>query len=84
MQFKDISILHMFFDAEGVLEKVCENDANGSPIYIGYARPGTGYNEPFWYITKQTYDANSGLETQKVAGNAPAFAYAWDDRATYF
>lgn len=84
VRLKDPSFLPLYFDADVVLEKVCENDVNGNPIYIGWAQPGTPYNSPNWLISKQTYDANSSLISQKLANNSASFAFAWTDRATYF
>lgn len=80
----DFSTAKSQFDTTFFLEKVAANDANGNPTYIGYAMPGTATSAAGWYITKQTYDGNDALLTQKIANDAPGFIYVWDSRATYF
>ena len=80
----DISALQSQFDFGLLFEKRMENDANGNPIYVGYARPGTASGSALWYITKQTYDGNNAVTRQQIASDVPGFVYEWDNRATYF
>jgi len=57
----------------------------GSDVeYLGYCKkPNASTAELIWYIVKYTYVG--GLRTrQQLPNSGPKFAYAWDDRATYF
>lgn len=70
------------------MEIRCENDANGNPIYIGRAKPGTSESEEKWNISFHSYDANDSLLFKKWPlndeGNASTdYAFSWTDRATY-
>ena len=80
----DLTWLKLQFNSEFFYEKRMENDANGNPIYVGFAKPGSATSDSVWYITKQTYDGNESVTHQQVASDTPDFAYAWDDRASYF
>lgn len=80
----DISKMPANFDSNMLFEKRMENDANGNPIYVGWARPGTAAGDALWYITKQTYDGNNAVTRQQIASDIPAFAYEWDLRSSYF
>jgi len=80
----DLSLLKVNFDSEMFLEKRMENDANGNPIYIGWARPGSAASDAAWLIIKLTYDADQAVIQSQVAGDAVKFGYVWNDRANYF
>ena len=60
-----------------------EYDANGNPIYIGKALPGTAKTASGWQIMKITYDANGNATDIQWAGGSDAFDKIWNDRATY-
>lgn len=60
-----------------------ENNANGQPLYIGQAQPGTLTSATGWRIQKYTYDANFALTDVEWAEGTNAFDKIWDDRATY-
>jgi hypothetical protein len=81
---KDQSVLPASFDYEIFMEKRMENDANGNPIYVGWAQPGTAEGDLEWFIIKITYDANQAVIHSQVANNIPRFKYSWTLRATYF
>jgi hypothetical protein len=78
----DVSLMNPTFDGSLFLEKRMENDANGNPIYVGLARPGTATSAALWFITKQTYDGNNSVTHQQFPSDIPGFAYVWDDRAS--
>lgn len=80
----DLSILNLYFDEELFMEKRMENDANGNPIYVGWAKAGSSTSDSVWFIIKITYDANQAPTRSQVASNIPKFGYSWDDRATFF
>lgn len=70
------------------MEIRCENDANGNPIYIGRAKPGSSESESKWNISYHTWDANNSLLTkqwpQNDEGNPSTdYGFVWDDRAAY-
>ena len=48
--------------AEVELTQTFENNANGQPIYIGKAAPGSDKGDEVWQIQKITYDG-SGFVT---------------------
>jgi hypothetical protein len=66
------------------LELVAENDANGNPLYIGQAKPGSATSAAVWRIKAFTYDGNEAVLTIKFANSSRNFAFVWDDRADYF
>lgn len=78
----DISAVKADADFGQFLEKRMENDANGNPIYVGYAIPGAATSAAKWFITKQTYDGNNAVTRQQFPSDVPAFAYVWDNRAS--
>lgn len=80
----DLTQIKLEMDHEVFLEKRMENDANGNPIYVGWAKAGTGVDELKWFIVKLTYDANQSPTRQQIANDVPQFVYSWTDRATYF
>ena len=79
------SNLNVTSDFQRFMEMRMENDANGNPIYIGYNKtPNASTAADSWYIIKVTYDGNQSPTYQQLPLNGVRFAYAWDDRATYF
>ena len=60
-----------------------EVNANGAPVYIGKASPGTGKDEAGWQIQKVSYDG-SGFTTDITwaSGNSD-WDKVWNDRASY-
>jgi hypothetical protein len=63
------------------------NDANGNPLYLGIAQPGTQEQEQKWQIRKIDYDANQGVVRvtwpQNSEGNASRnFEFIWQTDTT--
>lgn len=65
-----------------LLKQRIENDANGFPIYIGLAVPGTATSSAAWCIRKMTYSGASVTQVD-FADGTNEFTKVWDDRATY-
>lgn len=61
-----------------------ENDANGNPIYVGYAKAGSATSAAVWLIKKFTYDANDAVTRSQIADNNLSYSHVWDDRASLF
>ena len=77
--------LEVFAEALTFQEIRMENDANGNPIYIGYAsEPELGTAVPSWFIVKITYDGNQSPTRYQLPSAGVLYKYVWDDRATYF
>ena len=73
-------------DSEVALQ--AQNDANGNPIYIGRARPGTATGVSKWQIQKLTWDANNAVTAVTWPQNSESkpsadYEFEWDNRATY-
>ena len=60
-----------------------ENNANGQPVYIGYAEAGTAKTAPKWQIRKITYDANNFITDIQFASGTANFDKIWNSRDTY-
>jgi len=63
------------------------NDANGNPLYVGFAKPGVLEGEQKWQIRKVEYDANEGVTSvtwpQNSEGNASRnFEFTWQEDTT--
>lgn len=59
------------------------HNADGNPIYMGEAPPGTLTSDPKWRIRKFTwYSATAVLRIQWAAGSAERDK-VWDNRAGY-
>ena len=85
IRINDFSYLNSKADVTMFLETRMENDANGNPIYIGYAKKDNApTNEAVWYIVKITYDVNESPTYQQLPNQGTAFKYVWDSRSTYF
>jgi len=56
---------------------------NGNPLYIGYAEPGAGEDEPKWQIRKIEYDDYGNPIAVKFAEGTIGFDKVWNDRASY-
>lgn len=81
----DLSKLEPRADFSFFYEQRMENDANGNPIYIGYAKtPNAGTGTSQWFIVNVTYDANQSPTRYQLPDNGVSFDYAWDDRANLF
>jgi hypothetical protein len=67
---------------------LCENDAEGNPIYIGRAKVGSSQTAAVWQISFHTYDANSSL-TSKIwpvnilGAESTEYEFMWANRASY-
>lgn len=84
-QVKDLSKLEPNADFSFFYEQRMENDANGNPIFIGYAKtPNNGTANFDWFIVKVTYDANQSPTRYQLPDNGVGFRYDWDNRSTYF
>jgi len=67
---------------------LCENDADGNPIYIGRAKVGSVTNKAVWQISFHTYDTNGSLLSKtwpenSIGGNSTEYEFIWNDRASY-
>ena len=54
-----------------------------NPIYIGWALPGTTTGQKGWRLARVTYDGNGNPIAIEWAENTVAYAFKWDDRATF-
>ena len=59
-----------------------ENNANGDPIFIGEATPGTATSAARWRIKKVTYSGTSITKVQWANGESILFKEVYDDRAS--
>lgn len=64
------------------LTEAIENNANGQPVYHGYAMPGTAKSAAGWRIKKITYDGNGFLTDVQWAGSVNTFSQVWDNRSS--
>lgn len=60
-----------------------EYDADGNPIYIGEANPGTGKGSAGWRIRKIIYDADGNITDIQYADGDANFDNIWNNRASY-
>ena len=65
-----------------------ENNASGSPIYLGRAKVGVTESESKWQIAFIEYDVNDGVVSVTWPENDDGIAssnyeFSWTDRATY-
>lgn len=82
--FSNIEEFSDILDVEDLLEGRFENNGEGNPIYIGYSPfPNADTSLSIWYIRKIIYDGENVVRTQLPDGGIK-FAYAWDDRDSYF
>ena len=58
-----------------------ENNAQGQPVYIGKAVPGTATSAASWQIQKITYSGNY-ITQINFAGSSADFDQVWDDRTS--
>lgn len=66
----------------------CENDSDGNPIYIAFAKAGSAEGDNVWQIRECTWDANGSLTHQKWPQDASGipttnYAYSYTGRAGY-
>lgn len=52
-------------------------------LYKGEAEPGTSEGSSSWRICKFEYDADHDVVLIGWAGGSNAFAYVWNNRASY-
>lgn len=56
------------------------------PVYVGFAEPSSGKDEPVWKIMKLLYDGNNDLTDRLWAlspvSNKAMFDQVWNDRAS--
>lgn len=84
-RLKDKNPLSLFGEALTFMEIRMENDGNGNPIYVGYAKtPNLGTAVDEWFIVKITYDGNQAPTRYQLPDEGVVFKYVWEDRATYF
>jgi|ERR1051325_2573503 hypothetical protein len=67
---------------------LCENDAEGNPIYIGRAKIGSSPTAAVWQISFHTYDANNSLLSKtwpvnSVGAESANYEFVWANRASY-
>ena len=72
----------VYIQQKGFTQKF-ENNANGQPVYVGQARPGTATSADTWSICAFTYDSKGAVTDIKWADSTADFIKQWDDRATY-
>lgn len=60
-----------------------EYDGSNNLIYYGNAPTGTAQSDPFWRISKLTYDGSNRLITIQWASGSSAETFIWDNRASY-
>lgn len=58
-------------------------DASGNSTYVGWAQPGTLTSDSRWRILRQTFNGSNQMTATAFPGGSPAFAFVWDNRATY-
>ena len=66
----------------------CQNDANGNPVYVGFAKEGSAEGDLVWQIMKITWDATFSVTDvewpQNTAGSASTnYEFSWTSRALY-
>jgi hypothetical protein len=66
----------------------CENNASGSPIYVGRAKVGILDADTKWQICFIAYDINDGVTSVTWPENSSGIAsssyeFVWDDRVGY-
>lgn len=64
------------------LQQIFEYDATPLLIYQGWAQPGQATSATGWRIRKLTYSGTNLTNIQFALGS-PAFAFIWDNRASY-
>ena len=65
-----------------------QNDASGSPVYLGRAKVGILDAEAKWQIAFIEYDSNEGVTSVTWPQNSDGIAssnyeFVWDDRVGY-
>lgn len=84
----------LFLDAQGrtlpssVINQTSRIDYTGSsPIYIGYARPGTAESTSAWQIQKITYlssvEISRTFPTNASSVITADYQFAWSQRSSY-
>lgn len=68
---------------EAECTQAMENNANGQPVYVGRAAPGTAQDAAGWQIQKFTYSGNAIVKIEWADGNAE-FDKKWTLRATAY
>ena len=54
-----------------------------SPVYVGWALPGSATSDDAWRIAKITYNGDGNPISLMWAESSIANAFEWDDRATF-
>lgn len=77
-----------FIVQESEVAMQAQNDANGNPVYIGRAKPGTATSVSKWQIQKLAWDANNSITSVTWPQNSESipssdYEFEWDNRATY-
>ncbi|MBF0339446.1 MAG: hypothetical protein HQL95_00605 [Magnetococcales bacterium] len=70
-------------DANDLMIMQIDTNTNGSPSYVGYAPPGTTFDQGFWRIKKFVYDQNGLIIGTRWAGGDAKMNYVWNDRNSY-
>jgi hypothetical protein len=83
VDYRDVfQIAFLTYYGNGI--QAVENNANGLPVYIGYAQAGTGKSEAKWQIRKITYDSNMGMTDVQFADGSTDFNKVWNLRNTAY
>jgi hypothetical protein len=59
-----------------------EFNANGNPIYLAIAPPGSTTSDARWQVRKLSFDASGNITTIQYANGSPNFDNVWDDRVS--
>lgn len=65
------------------LQQIFEYDGSNNLIYQAWASPGSVTSAAVWRIRKLTYNGVPLVTNIQFPAGSPAFAFAWDSRATY-
>lgn len=63
--------------------RLAYNATTGFLEYVGYALPGSSTSASVWKIKKLTRNSNNSIATVLYAQSSNAYAYIWDNYATY-
>lgn len=70
------------FNAVAFFHERREYNANGMPLYIGWAKVGVGTGTVGWAVSKHLYSGTRDIATVWGSGNAN-FDKRWTNRASY-
>lgn len=76
-----------FIVSNGEIAIRAQNDGNGNPLYLGFAKVGTLNSEAKWQISFHVWDGNDSLTSrtwpQNASSNASSeYEFVWNDRTS--